>query len=479
MDVQSTTHIDSDLKSVKTQFPDVLILGGGPSGSAAGIALLKRGDIDVMMIERDDYAELKYGESISSGVRSTLEYLDVWQAFSQRQNLTPFSSQVTWGNEQQRRLGYMFTPHGTGWNLDRLSFERLLANNFVKRGGRLVCNTQVITCERQAGGGWCVTVKSHQQEMQTIFCKYIIDASGRRGVMRTNLNLALTVHDRLIGVACIGTLPEANSRVIESQVEACEYGWWHLSPMPDNRVSVTLMTDPDIAHKIQVCNPEVWSALLSAMPFMGKLAEELVFTDKPRSFPCFSSYLQEAGGKDWVAVGDAVASYDPISSSGIPRALASGIHGAFIAVDQLFSSGDLLTTYANAIQQDFKQFLQTQWQYYQRETRWPLATFWARRRAVIAISKEATVFATHYFEQKLAPNPTHLKANELQDLWLLCELGKPLKEVITGFAQRHLHLPEQKVMLGLQELIELGYLEIANEDEEDRVFFNTERLYFD
>jgi flavin-dependent dehydrogenase len=479
MDGQSTTHIDCDPQSPKPQFLDVLILGGGPSGCAAGIALLKRGDIDVMMIERDDYTELKYGESLSSGVRSTLEYLDVWQAFSQGQDLTPFSSQVVWGNAQQRRLGYMFTPHGTGWHLDRLGFDRLLMNAFVKRGGRLVCNTQVITCESQVGGGWCVTVKSNRQHMQTIFCKYIIDASGRRGVMRTNLNLALTVHDRLIGVACIGTLPEGSKLVIENQVEACEYGWWHLSLMPDNRVSITLMTDPDIAHQNHVCRPEVWNRLLSSLPFMGKLVGHLQFADKPRSFPCFSSYLQEAGGKGWVAVGDAVASYDPISSSGIPRALASGIHGAFIAVDHLFSNGDLLKTYANAIEQDFKQYLQTQWQYYQRETRWPLATFWARRRAVIAISKEATVFATHYFEQKLAPNPIHLKANELQDLWLLCELGKSLKDVIAGFAQHHLHLPEQKILLGLQELIELGFLEIANEDEEDRVFFNTERLYFD
>ena len=83
------------------------------------------------------------------------------------------------------------------------------------------------------------------------------------------------------------------------------------------------------------------------------------------------------------------------------------------------------------------------------------------------------------FEQKLAKAPLHLKSNELHDLWLFCELGKPVREVIALFSQRHLHLPEQKILLGLQELIETGYLEIAIADEEDRVFFNTERLYLD
>ncbi|MBR7799556.1 NAD(P)/FAD-dependent oxidoreductase [Undibacterium fentianense] len=467
------------LQTGKVQRLDVLVLGGGPAGTSAGIALLKRRDVDVMLIERSDYSEHKYGESLSSGVRSTLEYLDVWETFSQIQNLTPYYSQVAWGNEVQRQLGYMFTPHGTGWNLDRLAFEQMLANAFVKQGGKLVSDTQVITCNRQEEGGWRVEVKSKDQQMQTIFCKYIIDATGRRGVMRTNLNLALTVHDRLIGIACVADVPATRREKIVSQVEACEYGWWHISPMSDGRVSVMLMTDPDIAHKMQICNSEIWQSLLSELPIMGEQAKFLLFQDNPRSFPCFSSYLKQAGGQDWVAVGDAVASYDPISSSGIPRALASGIHGAFIAVDRLFSRGELLGAYAQAIEQDFRQYLQTQWQYYQRESRWPNAIFWARRRAVIAISKESKIKATHYFEQKLARSPVHLKANELQDLWLLCELGKPVKLVIEQFQEKHLPIPEQKCLLGLQELIETGFLELACEDEEDKVFFNTERLYFD
>lgn len=466
------------LSSSYIKHVDVLVLGGGPAGSSAGLNLLKRGDLSVMMVERGDYSEAKFGESISSGVRSTLEYLGIWDDFAASQDLSAFYSSVAWGSDLPKQISYMFTPNGTGWNLDRLCFERMLADRFVACGGELLCDSQVVTCVRQKQRGWEVEVKSKNQEIQTVFCKYIIDASGRRGVMRTNLNLALSVHDRLIGVGCIGEL-STNSKVkIENQVEACEYGWWYITAMSDNRVSVVLMSDPDIVNKMQACHLDVWRALLSKMTNLNPSIRSAVFSEKPRSFPCYSSYLNEAGGKDWVAVGDAVASYDPISSSGIPRALSSGIHGAFIAVDSLFSRGELLATYAQAIEQDFKQYLQTQWQYYQRETRWPESVFWARRRAVIGISKESTVRLTHFYSQRINRMPIHLKASEEQELWLLCESGKTLKQVIAEFSEQYIHLPESKIILGLQELIESGYLEISIEEEEDCVFFNTDRLYF-
>ncbi len=483
MDTSYYSHLDN-LSSVKQL--DVLILGGGPAGASAGLNLLKRGDLSVMMVERGNYTEAKFGESLSSSVRSTLEYLGVWDAFSATQDLAPFYSNVSWGSGVQRQIGYMFTPNGGGWRLDRLALERLLADSFVARGGELWCDSQVVTCVRQAERGWQVEVKRGNQETQTIFCKYIIDASGRRGVMRTNLNLALTVHDRLIGVGCIGELSTSSpakmanqmENPLENQIVACEYGWWYISPMSNNQVSVVLMSDPDIVNKLQACHPDVWRALLANVSNISESIQTAKFSEKPRSFPCYSSYLNAAGGKDWVAVGDAVAAYDPISSSGIPRALASGIHGAFIAVDSLFSNGELLTTYAQAIEQEFKQYLQTQWQYYQRETRWTESVFWARRRAVIGISKESSVRATHVYEPRITRPPIHLKANEAYDLWLLCQVGKSLRQIITEFSSHYVYLPESKIILGLQELIESGFLEIFIEEEEDCVFFNTDRLYF-
>ena len=457
---------------------DVLVLGGGISGCTAGIALLKREDLRVTIIERSDYTEHKYGESLSANVRSTLEYLGVWDKFCATQRQEAFYSQVSWGSDEARRLGYMFTESGTGWALNRLAFETMLAETFLERGGELLTKNQVVTCEARPQGGWRVLVKDENGETYVTHYRFIIDASGRRGVMRTNLNLALTVHDRLIGVGCIGKASSTAWDKLENHIEAAEYGWWHVTPMADGRVSVVLMSDPDILNKWHASQPAVWRALLGKTQ-IGKQLEALEFDEMPRAFPCYSSYLRNAGGQDWVAVGDAVASFDPIAACGIPRALATGVHGAFIAVDRLFSEGSLLDTYAQAIEQDFRQYLQTQWQYYQRENRWPDAVFWARRRAVIALSKDSMIQQVHFYENRITTQPLHLKSNEMHDLWNLCVAGKVLKQVVLEFHEKHAHIPEQKVLLGLQELIENNYLEISVEEEEDCVFFNTERLYFD
>jgi flavin-dependent dehydrogenase len=373
----------------------------------------------------------------------------------------------------------MFTPHGSGWALDRLSFEKMLAKNFVSRGGDLLTQHQVITCEALPKGGWKVLIKSAENEVRTIYAKYVIDASGRRGVMRTNLNLPLTVHDRLVGIGCVGSIAEDSYIEFTNQVEACEYGWWYITPLEDNRVSVVLMSDPDIINKMHISQLTVWRDLLANMPHSGLKMQQVFFAEQPRSFPCFSSFLPEAGGVDWVAIGDAVASYDPISSSGIPRAIASGIHGALVAIDSLQGNGGMLNLYAQTIQQDFAQYLQTQWQSYQREARWLDAPFWARRRAVIAISAESSVKATRFYDARSSFEPIHLKSNELHALWSLCSAGKNLREIITQFMRQHRHIPEQKIMLGLQELIARDYLDISAEEDEDCVFFNTERLVFD
>lgn len=458
---------------------DVLILGGGPAGMSAGLALLKRGDLKVGMIERGDFSDARFGESLASTARSSLEYLGAWDAFAQTQSLAPSNTKLAWGNLSMRAAEEVMPAVGPAWALDRVGFEQSLADIFVRRGGELLINSQVVTCEPQAKKGWKVQVKLQDKSMLTVFCKFVIDASGRRGVMRTNLNIPLTVHDRLVGVGCIGVVAEGSAVSVETQIEACEYGWWHISKMADNQVSVVLMSDPDILSKLHASQSDVWRALLEKMPHLGQLSHEIFFAEPPRSFACYSSYLQGGGGKDWVAIGDAAASFDPISGRGIPRAIAGGVHGAFIAVDSIYSSGALLETYAQAIAQDFRQYLQTQWQIYQRETRWPDAAFWARRRAVVGISTDSVIKSCQYYEAKFDAPALHLRANEIQELWLLCREGRSLKEVVQEFLGMHRQVPEQKVVLGLQELIERAYVEISVDEGEDCVFFNTERLIFD
>ena len=91
-------------------------------------------------------------------------------------------------------------------------------------------------------------------------------------------------------------------------------------------------------------------------------------------------------GENWGVVGYAVASHDPLSSSVIPHTIGSSVHGALLAANVLFSDGQMFASYQENIHKDFFQYLQTHWQYYQREARWEHALFWKRRRMSIRTS---------------------------------------------------------------------------------------------
>jgi len=442
---------------------DVVIIGGGPSGTAAGLTLLKRDGITVAIVEKSDYSSLRIGESLSPGIRPLLEYLDVWENFHRDQSLESFGSQAAWGGATPRALDYLFTLHGSGWSLDRVRFDRMLADAFRERGGHLLTNTRFLKCARVANKIWKIQVRNSQEAIQKICCKFLIDATGRTGYLARHLGVLRTIHDRLVGIGSIGQLSSKDS-TLESivLVEACEYGWWYTSPVPGNRISVVLMSDADIVRRRQAASPERWQLLLSQMELTSKRVCGFKFTKKPKAFSCFSSRLQQVGGKNWVAVGDAATSHDPLSSTGIPHAIGTGVDGAIVAANSLFSNGELLESFQHSIHGNFLQYLRTHWQYYKRETRWPESLFWKRRTTPIFIDPNSTLKrvapSTKTIFCSLASMPTRYS----ERLYEGCQPGLSTHQIVRSFANIYPQIPDQTIILGFQELVASGLVEVDN-----------------
>ena len=95
--------------------------------------------------------------------------------------------------------------------------------------------------------------------------------------------------------------------------------------------------------------------------------------------PAWSQILSNLVGSRWVAVGDAAMSYDPLSSQGLSKGLQWGIRVAESVRKRLEGDRYILQIYQQEIQETFRQYLKTQRQYYQMETRWSSAKFWRRR----------------------------------------------------------------------------------------------------
>lgn len=441
---------------------NVVILGGGPSGTAAGITLLKRDGISVAIIEKSDYSSSRIGESLTPGMRPLLEYLNVWEQFRREQSLESFGSRAAWGSSSAQSLDYMFTLHGTGWALNRANFDKMLARTFEERGGSLFTKTRFIGLEPTSNNNWEVHIKTTEGASRKITAEYLIDATGRLGLLGKRVGSLRTIYDKLVGVGCIGQLPSHTSLEAIIEIEACQYGWWYTSPIPGNMVSVVLISDADIISRQQATDANSWQVLLNKMELTKKRVANARFTQKPKVFPCFSSCLQQVGGENWVAVGDAVASHDPLSSSGIPHAIGSGVHGALVAADALFSNGELLEHYQQSIHKDFLLYLNTHWQYYQREARWPESLFWKRRRTLIWVDPEAMITSINPLPKPAFHNLAHLSTRFSQNLYQQCQSEQCVHQVVRKFANAHPQLPDQQIILAFQELVEKDYVKINN-----------------
>jgi flavin-dependent dehydrogenase len=94
--------------------------------------------------------------------------------------------------------------------------------------------------------------------------------------------------------------------------------------------------------------------------------------------------LSENLPTSYLAVGDAVCSFDPISSMGIGFALASGSQAATAINASDHTSGDMsLQSYFKDTKRIFSDYLKTRNKIYRQETRWPDSDFWQRRTGEI------------------------------------------------------------------------------------------------
>jgi len=93
-----------------------------------------------------------------------------------------------------------------------------------------------------------------------------------------------------------------------------------------------------------------------------------------------SSQMDRIAGKNWLAVGDAAAAFDPLSSQGIQSALTSGLRAAQSVERYLNGDRVALPSYASWVNKNFAEYLLIRNRFYRRELRWPRSLFWQRRQ---------------------------------------------------------------------------------------------------
>jgi 2-polyprenyl-6-methoxyphenol hydroxylase-like FAD-dependent oxidoreductase len=96
-------------------------------------------------------------------------------------------------------------------------------------------------------------------------------------------------------------------------------------------------------------------------------------------FDAAAQVLEHDAARGFLAIGDAAAAYDPLSSSGITKGFSDGVAG--VDALALACAGDehVLVEHRRRQYRDFEAHRSRQDDFYRAETRWPASPFWRFR----------------------------------------------------------------------------------------------------
>ena len=352
-----------------------MIAGGGPAGSSTAYFLSKKG-LKVLLLERTIYENWRFGETLPPQIKTSLSVLGIWPQFIEQKFSTSLQMQWIWGGEDNlAEYNFLRNPYGSPWHIDRKKFDLLLLNHAKSLGTEVLLHTNLHSVEKNKNG-WKVKLQNMKNPM-IVNSKFLVDASGKTSALARMLGVKRIRYDNLVGSISICKSKGAIKPTF--LVEAVENGWWYSCPISPRRILVGYLTDGDYLSKISREQKHWWNNELLNSPNTAARVNTLIPSQEVWVGAAFSSILEKSYGEGWLAVGDSVSSFDPISGAGISKAL----HFAPQAANAISSAimGEMLPieNYAAAVKLDFFEYRKQQQLVYQRELRWKDSLFWKRR----------------------------------------------------------------------------------------------------
>jgi flavin-dependent dehydrogenase len=362
---------------------DVVILGGGPAGTATALSLIEHHpSLSIAIIEGSAYERPRIGETLPPIAQPLLQQLGVWECFNQDNHLATHGTCSAWGGDELLDNEFIYHPHNRGWHLDRQSFDAMLANEAVRRGVTLYLASILLDSHKSGDAQWHLTIEGKDSPARRIAASFVVDATGRRAVFARQRGARKVLLDHLLGVFVFFS-QEGEERLTDSYtlVEACEAGWWYAALIPDARIVVACMSDADIVKQHDLKSPAQWFAWMSETRHVRGRLRHAAPATRPLVQAASSHRLDKLVGEGWLAVGDAATTFDPLSSQGIFKALRSGILASYAILDYFKGIHAGLERYVAAVVQEYENYLETRVEYYSQEQRWPNSPFWQRRHS--------------------------------------------------------------------------------------------------
>jgi flavin-dependent dehydrogenase len=273
---------------------------------------------------------------------------------------------------------FILSPAGPAWRVDRARFDDALLAAARSCGATVDVGFQRVTA-RRVGTGWRIDARG-STEARTVECRFVVDATGRAAAIARANGARWLGRDRV--VALMGSLePRPMTHVSADDVllvESVPGGWWYSLVIPKGNLVATFVTDADLVRVGSTTPFRAFMEALDATEFTRLRAAGFVHSSL-RVRNAGAGCLDRAVGPGWMAVGDAASTIDPLSGTGIAKALQGAIMGADAIDDALSGNEAGLKSYARRLHTEFETARRVGASYYDCERRWSERPFWRRR----------------------------------------------------------------------------------------------------
>ena len=389
---------------------DVIVIGGGPAGSAAATMLARKG-WQVTVLERERFPRDHVGESLLPASIPVLEELGALPAVESAGFLPKYGATMVWGSGDSPWSWYFKEtsqryPHS--YQVWRPQFDQILLDNAKAQGVTVLEGHQVTGIIFDDGEAVGVEFTNGEGVSGEAQCRFVVDASGQSTLLARHLELKqwdpffqnLAVYAYFTGAQ---PLPEPDQNNIF--IVSYQHGWLWSIPLHTGRTSVGAVVDARTGQEgIQRNGAKAFlEAQLAQSGHLQVMLENAKMDSEPTVVRDWSYTAEKMFGPGYILAGDAACFVDPLFSSGVHLALMSGVLAAAYvttALNDPSMADEAGQVYQELYLQEYNQFREMARLFYSSNLS-AESYFWEARR----ITNSGEYSPRHSFIQAVAGQP--------------------------------------------------------------------------
>lgn len=322
---------------------DVVVVGGGPSGSTLGSLVAMQGH-RVLILEKESFPRYQIGESLLPstihGIGRMLGITDELASagFPRKQGGT-----FRWGsNPTPWNFSFSVSPKVSGptsfaYQVERSRFDKILLDNAVRKGVEVRQNCSVTDVIEEGDRVTGVTYTDAAGIEHRARARYVVDASGNTSRIYKRVGGKREYSEFFRSLALFGyfeggkRLPAPNSGNIFC--EAFPSGWFWYIPLSDTLTSVGAVVRQEDAAKVQGDPETALMDLIGQSPIVRDFLKNATRVTtgqygQLRVRKDYSYHHTTFWRPGMMLIGDAACFVDPVFSSGVHLATYSALLAA-------------------------------------------------------------------------------------------------------------------------------------------------------